>query len=416
MAHSRSPYAEIVRQPAFRRLWVARMSSALGEWLVVLALMTALAFDARGSAGSVAALLFMYAVPMALFGSVAGSFVDRWSLKRTLVAADFIRAATILALGALGPHARFYLLPFALSIVGAFAAAAQFAVIPRIVGSGAPLLSANALMLLTTQVSKVVGPAAAATMVGVLGHVWCLRIGALALLLSGVLLTSLPAVARTTPHPAHRRPIRLDEGLRAIWTQPVLRWAVITMAVMMAGSGMIDSVAPLYVRDELGGNPTLLGLIIGVIGAGTIAGGALLGNFARSVSRRSLLMAGIASLAVGVATLAIARAWTTSIAAAFILGMSVAAVLIASQTLLQEFAPADALGRVGGTANSISTAAMLVGMAIAGLVTPLVGVRSLYMGVAALLVATSVVAAAASGWSSASSMEKSIRRTRSSSG
>ena len=81
----------------FRFLWYGQIVSQLGDWFNSVA-MYALLFELTGSAKSVAMLMVMQILPIALVGPSAGVVADRYDRRRIMIAADVIRGVTVLGL------------------------------------------------------------------------------------------------------------------------------------------------------------------------------------------------------------------------------------------------------------------------------------------------------------------------------
>ena len=70
----------LFREPDYRRIWGAGVATGLCRWLEILAA-GVYAFETTGSPFLVALLFFLRLMPLVLFGSVIGTFADRWSPK-----------------------------------------------------------------------------------------------------------------------------------------------------------------------------------------------------------------------------------------------------------------------------------------------------------------------------------------------
>ncbi|MCY3967347.1 MAG: MFS transporter, partial [bacterium] len=79
------------------RLWIAQVLSSCGDWLGLFAiLITAERIGGGTPEASVAYVMIARFFPGLIFGSAAGVLVDRWDRKRTMIASDIGRAATLL--------------------------------------------------------------------------------------------------------------------------------------------------------------------------------------------------------------------------------------------------------------------------------------------------------------------------------
>src|SRR5690348_1602259 len=100
MATSGTPlsFGEVLRLRPVRRLWIAQIVSVFGDFLAIFAIIALVTFKLHGTATQVAMVLVAFMAPFAIVSPLAGVFVDRWHLKRTMVASDLIRGVRVRAL------------------------------------------------------------------------------------------------------------------------------------------------------------------------------------------------------------------------------------------------------------------------------------------------------------------------------
>jgi MFS family permease len=143
----------------FRLLWVSRLVSTLGSWLLVVAV-PAYVFTLTNSVAATGLTLAAEFLPPMLLGPVAGVLVDRWDRRRVMIAADVLRAAAVLLLLLVREPGSIWLVYLALALesVGTvvFRPAAQ-AHTPMLVGTGTSLSSANALNAVTDGTVRLIG-------------------------------------------------------------------------------------------------------------------------------------------------------------------------------------------------------------------------------------------------------------------
>src|ERR1700761_9058313 len=89
---------DVLRFPVMRRLWYAQIVSNFGDFLALFAVIGVLTFKLHATAQQVTGVQISYQVPIAVLGILAGVFVNRWPLKRTLVSSDVIRGFLVLGL------------------------------------------------------------------------------------------------------------------------------------------------------------------------------------------------------------------------------------------------------------------------------------------------------------------------------
>ncbi|WP_368986300.1 MFS transporter [Caldifermentibacillus hisashii] len=73
---------------------MARMISGLGDWIFLIA-MPLYIFDITKSTIATGSMFIIQMLPRLLFGSIAGTFVDKRNKKWTLVIVDVVRAVAL---------------------------------------------------------------------------------------------------------------------------------------------------------------------------------------------------------------------------------------------------------------------------------------------------------------------------------
>ena len=142
-------YMQLLRRNrSFRRLWSGQVISELGNWFNFIAALGLVRVISKAAPEVTTILLISRLVPFTLFAPLAGAFVDRWSRRRVMIAADIVRV--LIALGFLlvdRPQDLWiaYVCTALLSFFGAFFEAAKNAAVPNITGER-DLLAGNALM------------------------------------------------------------------------------------------------------------------------------------------------------------------------------------------------------------------------------------------------------------------------------
>ena len=196
----------VLRNPAFRRLWLAQAVSLVGDWFTLIALSVVVSRATGGSGVAVAALLLTQLVPTALAGPFAGVLVDRFDRKRLLVTSDLLRAGIVLLLipavraGALGP---IYALALAHFTVATVFEPARSALVPRLV-SGAELVAATTLTSVTWSVMTALGGVLGGTVLALLGATTAFVIDALSFAASAGLIATIADPAPPIEEAARR--------------------------------------------------------------------------------------------------------------------------------------------------------------------------------------------------------------------
>src|SRR6266516_7935905 len=91
-------YVQLLRSNrSFRRLWVGQVVSELGNWFNFIAALGLVRTVSHAAPEVTTIILIARLVPFTLFAPLAGAFVDRWSRRRVMIAADIVRV--LIALG-----------------------------------------------------------------------------------------------------------------------------------------------------------------------------------------------------------------------------------------------------------------------------------------------------------------------------
>ncbi|MPZ86115.1 MAG: MFS transporter [Actinophytocola sp.] len=343
---------------AFGALALARIVSLTGDSLSLVALMLYTA-NTAGEALAVALLLLVGDFAPALLSPLAGAVSDRFDLRRVMIAAELVQGGLICAIALTLPP-----LPILLVLVGLRAAAGQVflpasrAAVPALVPD-ADLPAANSVLGFGSNGGEALGPLIAAALVGVLGIPGVLLVDAASFLVSALLLLAVPGLR---PGAAEHEPLLRSAriGLRFIWSRGPVRVIALGFCAVVACNGVDDVALVFLATDTFDAGDAAVALLLAAVGIGLVAGYALLTALGTRVSMVVLLLAGFAVSSVG--NLLTGLAW--AVAAAFtvqtVRGIGIAAMDVATNTLLPRLVPASMLGRVfGNLYGAIGVAAAL---------------------------------------------------------
>jgi MFS family permease len=378
----------------FRRLAIANLVSTFGDFLAMFAMISIVSFRLHGTPEQVAGIMIAFMLPMAFVSPAAGVFVDRWNVKRTLIASDLIRAALILILIFSSSLWSIYGVLVALSVVSSFFIPSQTIGVRSIVPTHG-LMSANAASMQIMQVTQILTPGLAALLVKGLGERSCFWLDAGSFVFSAAMVSSIP-IGRAIP--VARKALAtvfhdMGEGLRYIFTHATLGFTILSMSAGMFAVRCFSALIAVYVRDILHADAGLFGFVSVLVGVGMIIGTQFLTLKGKSLSKEHLMMSGLFVIALGILLLAVFGNVLVTVLATLTMGFGVALVMISAQTLMQGQTPLDMLGRVTSTLMSVLSFAQVAGLALSGCVAQAIGIRNSYYGAAALM---AVIAAA--GW------------------
>jgi MFS family permease len=388
---------DVLRIPMMRRLWYAQIISVFGDFLALFAVISILTFKLHANAQQVTGVQIAYMFPIAVLGILAGVFVDRWPLKPTMVSSDSIRAGLCLLLLAAHQVWHFYAILAAISVVSSFFGPAQGVAIRSAVPLHG-LRSANALMQQVMFGMRIVGPAIAAFMVAYLGPASCYILDSVSFIASASLIASVVFLQseKAAPNPAGSAPedisavgkvwLDMKQGINFIVHHAALLFVILAMAAGMFVLGCFAPLIAIYVRDSLHASTKMFGIVSPMIGLGMLLGINGLNTFGKKLSNTLLVYSGLCGIAIGLVILTLLPHIWSTLVGNFIIGFSVAGIIVPSQTLFQQATPPELMGRVGSTFMSIIFTAQISGLILSGLLTRYIGVRQVFALCAVMLV------------------------------
>jgi len=377
---------EVLRIKVMRRLWYAQIVSNFGDFLALFAVIGVLTFKLHATAQQVTGVQIAYQVPIAVLGILAGVFVDRWPLKRTLVSSDVIRGLLVLLLLVSTRLWHYYMILAAISVVSSFFGPAQGVVIREAVPFHG-LRSSNALMQQVMFIMRIIGPAAAGMLVASFGPNACYVLDAASSFASACFIASL-VIKRADVAPKHtlaedRGALGkiwhdMREGLNFILHHAALLFVILALASGMFVMGCFGPLIAVYVRDAIHGGNTIYGWASAMIGIGILTGINLLNTYAVRVKNTILVYSGLLGIAVGLVLLAsLTRVWSTLLGD-FVIGFAVAGIIIPAQTMIQQETPRELMGRVGSTVMSCVFTAQILGLLLSGMLAQFTTVRMVF--------------------------------------
>jgi MFS family permease len=367
--------AAVLRERGFRRLFLARASSLLGDGLVGVALAFAV-LEVDGSPAALGIVLAARTVPFAALLLVGGVVADRLPRQRLMVAADLLRAFAqgLTAILLIAGTAELWELAALSALAGvgqAFFIPASTGLITQTVPRG-QLQEANALLALTQSTLAVGGPVIAGILVATTGPGEALAVDAATFLVSAWFLAGLSLDLPPSSRPAAAFLHDLRDGWREFRSRT---WLWVDGLFSALGNMLVGAptqvLGPVIAARELGGAAAWATIAAGM-GAGAVLGGlaALQLRPARPLVTgvSALIFFGLpaALLAIPAPTLVIAAGAVLSFA-----GLALFNTLF--ETTLQREVPAEALSRVASIDWMLSLGLAPIGYALVGPVSDTLG-------------------------------------------
>jgi MFS family permease len=385
---------DVLRVPMMRRLWYAQIISVFGDFLALFAVINVITFKLHATAQQVTGVQIAYMLPIAVLGILAGVFVDRWPLKRTLVSSDVIRGFLCLLLPFSTQIWQFYAILAAISIVSSFFGPAQGVVIREVVPLHG-LRSSNSLMQTVMFGMRIVGPGIAGLLVKLFGYNLCYWLDAVSFFASAAFIFTTaiqrsPLVHKHTASEDKGAVAKIlhdmQQGLNFILHHAGLLFVVLAMSAGMFVLGCFGPLIAVYVRDSVHGNYSVYAAASAMIGLGMMLGVNGLNTWGKSIKNTILVYCGLLGIALGLVFLCLLTFIWSTILGDLIIGIAVAGIIIPAQTLMQQETPPELMGRVGSTFMSCVFTAQILGLLLSGALAQFTSVRNVFAICAAMLV------------------------------
>lgn len=376
------------RNRDFNLLWGGQVVSTLGSEVSGLAF-PLLVLALTGSPAQAGIVGFARGLPYLLFYLPAGALVDRWNRKRVMLVADAGRAAALGSVAlwvALGrpPLAWLAAASFVEGTLFVFFQLAESAALPQVVPK-AQLPQAIAQNQARVQGVHVAG----APLGGALFGVSRLLPFALDTVSYAVSFVSLLFIRTQFQEERGERTTRLRteiaEGMRWLWSQSFLR----TTTLLVAGTNFVHQglfgIVLIVRARELGASAALIGLMLSFAGAGAILGSLAAPWVQRQVPPSVVVLGSIWFWVPQTAALALVREPVAlgAIAGAGVIVGPMFNVVVGSYRYA--LVPDRLLGRVASASLVVAWGAIPLGALFAGFVVDVVGARTTFLLLAAIL-------------------------------
>lgn len=385
----KSAYAEVVRIPEFRTLWLAHALSMAGGYLLSISVVL-LVYQQTSSplaAGVTIALTF---IPQIIAGPLLSGLSDLLPRRRVMLAADLARAALVFGIGLPGlPLWAIWALLFCSILPMVPFGAARAALMAEVL-QGERYVAASAIINLTSHVGTLAGLIAGGWVVAAVGPNAAVMVNAVTFLVSALLIRmgvrARPAPAAPVggagPVPGLWRVTR--DGARLVFGDPRLR--TLALFAWLAGFYMVPYGLAGPLADEAGAGPGAAGLLMAGPSLGALVGGFVLTRLIEPHTRIRL----IGPLAVG-GSLPLLAWWADPplwlMTALLVVSGALASYQLVANAAFVLCVPDEGRGLAFGLVAAGLQAAQGVGIAVASLLVEVADMRTVVTGAGLLGVA-----------------------------
>lgn len=373
----------------FFTIWTGQAFSLVGSMLVQFALAWWLT-KSTGSGVVLATASLAGLLPQVLIGPFAGTLVDRWNRRLTMIIADSLVALATLLLAALFALDivqiwHIYSLMFIRSVAGSFHWTAMQTSTSLMVPKEHLARIQGLNSMLGGSLNIISAPLGALVMELLpMQGVLAIDVVTAVLAVGPLLFVAIPQPERKTGSPGDRQPTfgsDFKAGFRYVASWPAL--------LMILGMAMVinflltpaGSLMPLLVSNHFKGQAFQYAWLESVWGIGVIAGGLLLGVWGGFKNRIYTTLAGIAGIGAGSLLVGLAPAWAYPLALAgmLVFGLSNPITNGPLLAIIQEVVEPDMQGRVFSLINSAASLMAPIGLALAGPLSDILGVQAWFI-------------------------------------
>jgi len=390
---------EVLAIAPLRRLWYAQTVSVFGDFMALFAVITVMTFTLHATPQQITGVQIAYLLPIAILGIISGVFVDRWPVKITLVASDYVRALLCLLLLLAHSVWEYYAVMASISVFSSFFSPAQGVAIRSVVPMHG-LRSANSLMQQAFFILRIVGGPVAVFVVHAFTAKWNYIVDSASFIASGTLIASIALnIPRKSAAPAAEAVAEeksaiariledMKQGISFIFHHAALLFVILALAAGMFVMGCFGPLIAVFVRDSLKASSGIFSACSACIGVGLFLGMTVLNAAAKKVKNTTLVYFGLGGIAAGTLLMALGPHVTLvhipidiafTVVGCFTIGFACAGIIIPSQTMIQQETPQAMLGRVGSTVMSLIFSAQIAGLLLSGVLANYTSIRRVFI-------------------------------------
>ena len=369
-----------LRNHQFALLWGGQSVSLFGDGVLAAALPVLLLYTLHASSWELGLVVAARLVPLVVLLLLGGALTDRVSKRLAMLSSDVVRGIVTVVIGVLAITGELDLAILVVSMlvfgsVDALFMPASTAMLPEVVTS-AELMAANSLTQSSRQLAgSLVGPIVGGVLAATLGAPAALFVDGATFAVSAACLAAM----RPTPTPEPKETSMLHEvheGLQYCRRTPWLLWTLVAAGIANAivfSPGAV--LLPLLFKEVFAAPVWMIGVAFAALGVGGLLGALAAGTMPRPRRRIHWMWvswAGAAAFDVG---FGLSPTPLVACLALIAFGPLLMFGNILWESMLQTEVPRELLGRVSSVDWTLSLAGSPIGVAIAGTVAGVIGVR-----------------------------------------
>ncbi|RDY71384.1 MFS transporter [Halobacillus trueperi] len=387
------------KNKGYMTLMSAQAISSIGDWLCIVAIITLVGLKWDASPLEVSFVFLCLAVPMALFGPVAGMVADRFSRKTLMIVSDVVRAALILILTVATSLWMVYATLLTIGIFSAVFIPAKNGKLKEVV----PEEDMKGAMSITSMIdssTKILGPLVSGLLVTVFGAQQVFIIDSATFLVSAVILLFVPNALplETTEEEKEKASFKKEFalGFSFLKSNRFMMTGLILVGLSLLILQSADSQLIVLIRELTQVSPDLFGYLVTGSGLGMFLAGFLLAK-KTDYKAYPLMLLGVCGIGASFGIMGMLTFYDLNYSIlwgpglGFTAGFSASLIFVPFQATVQVNTPVHMTGRVFGVINSVMTTATIIGPLVGGWIATMIDVIPTFTITASLLVCVSIV-------------------------
>ena len=291
----------------YRLFFIGQAISLSGTWMQTVA-QGLLVLQLTGSGVALGLVTALQTLPVLLFGAWGGVLVDRLPKRNILYATQSVSGVASLLLGVLTVTGAVQLwMVYAIAVVlgctKIFDNPARQTFVREMVGPER-LTNAVSLNSMEMNLARVIGPTIAGILVATVGIGACFIIDGLSYIVVIAMLVVMRADELQPARRLARAKGQLVEGLRYVWSEPVLRTTLVMMALIGTFTYEFQVVLPLFSEFTFMTGASGYAALTAAMGIGAVVGGLYTAGRGSSTMRMLVTSATLFGLSVILTSLA----------------------------------------------------------------------------------------------------------------
>jgi MFS family permease len=382
-ADTRAAPFDLLRQPAFRLLFLAHAISQLGSQISVLALPLVAVLALRATPFEVGALVACQTLAFLIIGLPAGAWVDRMRRRQVLIVGDLGRAVALgwvpigWALNVL-TMPQLYAVALLTGALTVFFDVAYQSYLPHLVGRDR-LVEGNARLEAVRGVNQVAGPMVAGLVIQWLTAPFAVALDASSFIGSALCVAR---IRQREPRPQRQADAHIGreirEGLQFVLGNRLLRSIAISTGWSNLFCAIAASMMIVLLARDLRLSAGTIGLVHSVGAVGGLVGALLATGIARRLGQgRTIWMAIAASAPFALLFPLAERGWLLWVSAlgGFVYWAGAVIYNVAQVSFRQRLTPERLLGRMNATMRFLVWGTLPLGGILGGILGETIGVR-----------------------------------------